>query len=424
MVLAINGGTKAVKVIPKENWIPPNEEIMEMIKNQVYGDQISGDWEGAYFSFEKEFKTYLGVKYACALNMGTSALWAAYYALGIKPNDEVICPSYTWVASITPAIIMGAKPIFCEIMDNKLVADPEDIRKRITSKTKAIVVVHIFGNVVDMDAIMAISDEYGIPVIEDCSHCHGAEWKEKKCGMMGHIGCFSLQGSVIGGKPIPAGEGGIVVTKDVELFNKIIFYTHMNRPFNQEDHLDAKYDKYGSERCGIKFRAHPLGLSIARIMLKSLDERNERKTAYRKKVNDALREIECIKVIEDIAGSKPAGYYGGMQVIYNSEKLGNIDIQTFIAALKAEGVNLDYRMYQAMHRMLYFQEGYDLPGLYNSGIAAPDYSGIYSEGCLPRTEKIIDSLIGMPVFIEGTENYFEQAISAFKKVVANYKELL
>jgi len=424
MKLAINGGEKAVSIQPKEMWEPPYGEIVELLKEQVYGNRISGDWEKTYFKFEEEFKNYFGAKYCCALNMGTAALWAAFYAINLKPGDEVIVPSYTWVATITPAIYMGAKPVFCELEEGKLVADPDDIEKRITPKTKAITIVHLFGNVAHMDRIMEISRKHNIPVIEDCSHCHGAEWKGKKLGTIGNVGCFSMQGGFFDGKPVPAGEGGAVITNDRSLYNKMLLYTHMNRPQNPADDLENTYEKYTGVRFGIKFRAHPMALSIARVMLKSLDHRNELKAKYRQKMNNAFDSLKGISTIKEHADSRSAGFYGGMQMLYEKEAFDGLPIDRFIKALEAEGVNMKYRMYEPMHLMPFFQEGFDLAGVGNSGIAAQNYAGTYKKGDLPVTEKIFDKLMGMPVYTEEPEGYSDQAIKAFEKVIANYGELI
>ena len=424
MALAINGGQKAVTVEAVEQWQPPYDELCGAANELIRRDALSGDWEKTYFRFEDEFKNYIGTKYACAFNTGTTALWGAYYALGIKPDDEVICPSYTWVSTISPAVHMGARPVFCELEENKVVADPADIEKRITQKTKAIVVVHLFGNIVNMDAVMAISKKYGIPVIEDCSHCHGAEWNGKKCGSIGDIGCFSMQGNAIGGKALPAGEGGIIVTDSQDLYSKIIFYTQMNRPYRESDGPFDEYAIYGSERCGMKFRAHPIGLTLASVLFKSLDACNAKKTAYRNKVNDAIKKMPQFITIENDERAVPGGFYGGMQFIYKPETLGGLTTKRLIEALKAEGVSMKYRDYQAMHTMPLYQQGYDLPGIGNAGIGAKGYAGAYYPGCLPVTERVLANMVGMPVFIEEPAGYFEQMIVAFDKVISNYKELL
>lgn len=420
--LAILGGEKAVKVVAKEDWQPPYDEIKTLICDQIDRNAFSGDWKQTYFRFEDEFREYIGARYCTALSSGTLSLWAAYYGIGIKPGDEVIVPSYTWVASVAPAVYMGAKPVFCEIEEGKLVADPEDIRKRITTRTKAITVVHIYGNVVNMDEIMKIAHEYNLYVIEDSAHCHGAQWRGKKAGTIGHVGCFSLQGDFYNGKPIPAGEGGILVTDDSEIFNRAMFYTHTNRPENINDAIKPELRKYLPTNLGVKFRAHPFALSIALAALTSLDFRNEQKFQYRKKLYDAFRQIPGVNPIEQYETSKAAGFYGGMQMIYDGSLLDGLSRDKFVKALTAEGVDMTHRDYEPLHLIPLYQEGYDIYGTGIGGLCG-GFTG-YKKGDLPVTERTYDNLIGMPVFAQEPEGYSNQVIEAFKKVTANYKVLL
>jgi perosamine synthetase len=136
--------------------------------------------------------------------------------LGIGPGDEVICPSYTWINTIGPALLLGARPVFCESDPDSLLIDPEDILRRITPQTRAIVAVHLWGNVCDMDALTAIGREKDIPIVEDCSHAPGATFRGLPIGRFGRAACWSLQGS----KPISAGEGGMLATDDDNVFSR------------------------------------------------------------------------------------------------------------------------------------------------------------------------------------------------------------
>ena len=144
------------------------------------------------------------------MNSGTAALHSAYFACGVRPGDEVIVPSYTFFASAAPMLPLGGRPIFCEIDPATLTADPADIERRITDKTRAICVVHVWGNPARMDAICEIAKRHNLRLIEDCSHAHGATYLGRPVGSWGDIGCFSLQGQ----KPVSGGEAGIAVTSD------------------------------------------------------------------------------------------------------------------------------------------------------------------------------------------------------------------
>jgi dTDP-4-amino-4,6-dideoxygalactose transaminase len=128
---------------------------------------------------------------------GTATLHSAYFAVGVGPGKEVIVPSYTWHATATPVLQCGATPVFCDIDPRSLNADPDDIERRITERTQAICVVHVWGNPAEMDRIMEIANRYKIKVIEDCWHAHGAVYKGKSVGAWGDIGCFSLWPSLM-----------------------------------------------------------------------------------------------------------------------------------------------------------------------------------------------------------------------------------
>lgn len=154
--------------------------------------------------FEEEFAKYLGVKYAFGVANGTAALHIAHKVLGIAENDEVIVPSLTFVATANSVLYCGAKPVFADITSlDDFNISPEDIIEKITSKTKAITIVHYGGYPCDMDAIMKIASDHNLKVIEDAAHAPGAEYKSKKCGTIGDIGCFSF----FSNKNLATGEG-------------------------------------------------------------------------------------------------------------------------------------------------------------------------------------------------------------------------
>ena len=162
---------------------------------------------------------------------------------------------------LSPVPFLGAKPVFCDIDPDTLLIDVDDLRAKITDKTACICAVHLWGNVCDMDALMSVGEEYGIPVLEDCSHAHGAQYKGRMCGAIGQVGCWSLQGS----KPVSAGEGGVVTTDDVDVFERACLVGQVNR-IAGIDLVGAKYEELQPLGFGIKFpRAPPLGIGIAKV---------------------------------------------------------------------------------------------------------------------------------------------------------------
>lgn len=178
------------------------EAVVRALRGTHY---ILGPEVGA---FEKEFAQWHGVSGAVGVANGTDALHLAVRALGLGPDDEVICPAFTFIATAGAIALAGAKPVFCDIDPIFYAMDPEDVRRRITPRTKALIVVHLFGHPAPMDEILAVAREHNLAVIEDCAQATGAEYKGKKVGTIGDFGCFSFFPSKnLGG----IGDGGMVL---------------------------------------------------------------------------------------------------------------------------------------------------------------------------------------------------------------------
>ncbi|MCS7232131.1 MAG: DegT/DnrJ/EryC1/StrS aminotransferase family protein, partial [Elusimicrobiota bacterium] len=181
------------------------EKEIQYVKNAVESGWVSS--LGFYITeFEKKFAEYLGVKYALTVSNGTVGLHLALVSLGVGEGDEVIVPDLTFVATANAVTYTGAKPIFADIDPETWCIDPEDMRKKITKRTKAIIPVHLYGHPADMDTINSIAMEYGLYVIEDAAEAHGAEYNGKKVGSLGTCGVFSFYGNKI----ITTGEGGMI----------------------------------------------------------------------------------------------------------------------------------------------------------------------------------------------------------------------
>ena len=317
---------------------------------------------------------------------------------------------------------MGATPVFCEIDPERLVIDPADMERRITPRTKAVSIVHLYGNVCDMDAIMDIARKHNIAVIEDCSHCHGAMWDGKKLGSIGDIGCFSMQGDPLTGKPLPSGEGGLAVTNNQEMFQRMLLISHLNRGGLAEELTNPEYAAFAPTNLGLKFRSHPWAMALGLVMLDSLDERNEKRFQYRSKIFDALQDMPGIEPVKSYPKADPRGFYGGMHMLYKPEQLSNLPIERFIEAMKAEGVNMSHRGYGLTHRLNLFAKGYDIYGKGTGPLVSEDYPK-YPAGSLPISEEAHERILGMPTFIDETPGSSDQIIAAFKKVTSNCDQL-
>jgi dTDP-4-amino-4,6-dideoxygalactose transaminase len=227
-----------------------------------YGSENDPNFLHSVATLEKEFAKYCGAKFGLATSSGTSSLIASVVGLGLKPGDEIIVPAYTFVASYTSCIFAGLIPVLSEI-DESLTLDPNDIEHRITSRTKAIMPVHMLGNSCDMDRIMAIAKKHQLFVLEDCCQAAGASYKGKKVGTIGDIGAYSL--NVF--KTINSGDGGLVVTND-ENFYETAFGMH------DQGHKPSRLGvEVGSRNVlGLNFRMNELTAAVALAQLGKIDK--------------------------------------------------------------------------------------------------------------------------------------------------------
>ena len=211
--------------------------------------------------FEKGFANYIGTKYAVAVNSGTAALHIALLASGIGPGDEVITTPFSFIASSNAVLFCGAKPVFVDINDKTFNINPHLIEQRITPKTKALIVVHLYGQPCDMDAILKICKKHNLILVEDACQAHGAEYKGQKVGSFG-IGCFSFYPT----KNMTTGEGGIITTSDEEIARQ----TRMLRAHGQSQ-------RYIHDILGYNFRMTDIAAAIGICQLRNLDKANSQR---------------------------------------------------------------------------------------------------------------------------------------------------
>ena len=214
--------------------------------------------------FENAFASYIGMKYATGVCNGTVAIHLAMVALGIKKGDEVIVPTFTYVASANPILMVGATPVFVDSKKDDWQMDPEDVRRKITPKTKAIVAVHLYGHPCDMDPIMKIAKENNIYVIEDCAEAIGSEYHGKKIGSFGTVACLSF----FGNKTITCGEGGMVMTNDEKLYDLLCHYKAQGV---------SKTREYWHDVVGYNYRMTNIQAAIGLAQLEKVEEKVSKK---------------------------------------------------------------------------------------------------------------------------------------------------
>jgi len=398
-----------------DRWKQMTEEEAQVAYDMTLRNELSGGTP-VVREFEQQWREKIGTKYAITVINGTASLFSAFFGLGVGPGDEVICPDYTWICTISPALILGARPVFCESDPESMMIDPEDIRRKITDKTAAIVVVHLWGNVCDMDAIMKISEETGVPVVEDCSHAHGAMYKGRPCGSIGHAGCWSLQGS----KPTSAGEAGVIATNDTEIFERACLIGQVNR-ISGMDLVTEKYAKYQPLGTGMKFRAHPLGIGIAQVQMRKLPGLNARRSKYIEEVEAGLQDIPGVKPVKVYDGAVRGGFYG-FPIIHVPEESEGLPSSTFADALRKEGLPSHLSGYPLLHTLPIFAEGFDL-FTRNRGPLCGDYPG-YKADDFPVSRKMLEHLVFLPVLSDPVPEASEKVLEAIRKVAQNADQLI
>jgi perosamine synthetase len=211
--------------------------------------------------FEGAFKEHLGVKHAFATSSCTGALHLGMAALGIGPGDEVIMGDTNWIATAAPIVHLGAKPVFVDILPDSWCLDPERVEQAITPRTKAIVAVHLYGNLCDMDRLMAIGEKHGIPVIEDAAEAIGSIYHGKRAGSMGRFGAFSFHGT----KTLTTGEGGMFVTGDPALYEQALTLNNHGRARGQTR-------QFWPDMIGFKYKMSNLQAAIGCAQLERIEE--------------------------------------------------------------------------------------------------------------------------------------------------------
>jgi dTDP-4-amino-4,6-dideoxygalactose transaminase len=449
---AVLGGTPVFEKsadVPYPNldeWQQITEEEAQIVYEMTLRNELSGA-SPTVQKFEQIWCERHQTRFALSLTNGTAALHSAMFGVGVGPGDEVICPTYTWMGSITPALSLMATPVFCEVDPGTLLIDVADVQKRITSRTKAIVAVHLWGNVCDMDALMALSAETGIAVIEDCSHAHGASYKGVPCGSIGQVGAWSLQGN----KPVSGGEGGMLATNDIAVFERACLLGQVNRSpstVSEAEEEELRYAHLPPMGLGVKFRAHPLAIGIASVQLKKLDELNANRRAYIQEISTGLCEIPGVSPVETYEGTESAGFFG-FPIRYHEEEMHGLPAPVFAEALRKEGVlanNNPYPLlvgngvplfsgslptnsnpYPLLHTLPLFTHGLDMY-MNNRGPLCPvDTGGVfetYTAGDLPVTESACSQLIFLPLLTKPVAGAASGILSAMRKVSLHSRSVI
>jgi dTDP-4-amino-4,6-dideoxygalactose transaminase len=357
---------------------PIRAEIMTAIQEVVDRNAFAG---GPFVEkFEEEFAQYCQARHAVGVANGTDALWFALLALGVGPGDEVITVPNTFMATAEAISFCGAKPVFVDIDEKTYTLDPRLLARALTPRTKAIIPVHLYGQMADMDPIMEFARQHGLFVVEDACQAHGAEYKGRRAGTIGHAGCFSFYP----GKNLGAwGEAGGVTTNDRELADKI----KVLRDHGQET-------KYHHSVIGWNGRMDGIQAAVLRVKLKGLERGNEARRAHARLYAEKLADVDGV-VLEPAAGHGRHVYHVFVVRVADRDKV--------LKAMGERGVACGIHYPKPVH----LQKAYASLGL--------------GAGSFPIAERYAGEILSLPMFPELTPAQIEKVAQELVAVCAQTK---
>jgi dTDP-4-amino-4,6-dideoxygalactose transaminase len=320
--------------------------------------------------FEAAFASFQGARFAVSCTNGTAALEMALRALGVVPGDEVILPPYSFIATASAVVIVGAIPVFADIQGDTLCLDPADVERKITSRTKAVLPVHVGGRVADMESLNALAHRRGLLVLEDAAHAWGSQWEGRGAGVLSQAGTFSFQVS----KNITAGEGGILVTDNADTADLCRSYTHCGRG---KDSAWYDHDYLGSNLRLTEFQAAILLAQLAR-----LEQQIHARQAAARILDQALAGLPGIRLPPPEPRMTRRSYH--MYPFRMDESALGISRDRFVEALNAEGVPATSGWYRPLYSNGVFLNANRGPA---HGIRAPladkgvDYARVHCPVC-------------------------------------------
>lgn len=278
--------------------IPIYQPILNGNEKKYVNECLDSTWissKGRFVSeFELKFAEYTSMKYATTVSNGTVALHLALVALGIGPGDEVIVPSLTYIASVNAIVYTGATPVFVDSLESSWQIDPEDVKRKITSNTRAIMAVHLYGHPCEMDVLAACAREHDIFLIEDCAEAFGSQYKGRHVGQFGDIATYSF----FGNKTITTGEGGMVVTNDETLHDRAVHFKGQGL---------AKHRQYWHDSIGYNYRMTNICAAIGLAQLEQADAFLTRKRQIAQWYNEFL--ADSLLVIHSEVGDVRHSYW-------------------------------------------------------------------------------------------------------------------
>jgi dTDP-4-amino-4,6-dideoxygalactose transaminase len=285
------------------------KEELEYLRQVIEG-QVAWRWGKSNFvpRFEEAFGRHIGRQYVHTVNSGTSANTTAYASLGLDPGDEIICPGLAPIFVSFPIVAIGCIPVFADVDPRTQIISPEGIEERISPRTRAVVVVHLYGQPAMMDEIMAVARKHGLKVVEDCAQAYDARYKGRKAGTFGDIACFSMQQS----KHITSGEGGMIATDDPELYKRAAAFANSGMPWYMYGLPRPQAEPFeglptrGHFSFGHDFRFSELQAAVALAQLEKIEHFNSRRRELVETVKHDLRDMPGVRLAHVYPDTEPS----------------------------------------------------------------------------------------------------------------------
>jgi perosamine synthetase len=350
--------------------IPVNKPTICDLEIKYVTDAITNGWGDHCYDYINRFtetlKTFFDVTYAWPTSSCHGALHIVLKALGIGQGDEVIVPDLTWIGSVAPVVWLGAKPVFADVYRDTWCIDPVSLEKRITKNTKAIIIVHLYGSVCEMDEIMKIGNKYGIPIIEDAAEAVGSEYHGKRVGSIGDFGVFSFHGT----KTFTTGEGGAIISNRVDLAEKIS--TICNQGRRPEQHI-----MFWVDEIGLKYKMSNLDAAVGVAQFERADELINKKHQIFEWYKEELADFPDIRINVELPMTK--NLYWMPSIVFGDSY--NFDRDTLIKDTNAEGIGLRPFFYPiSMFSMFEAAEDNAVSwSIYKKGINLPSYHDMTRE---------------------------------------------
>jgi len=409
-----------VKGTPPVEWpIISTTEIAAVVQQLATNNISVYDRQHPLGTLEQEFQKLTGCKYAISFNSGTSALLGAYYGAGLGEGDQVIVPSYTFWATVTPLVRLGAVPVFADIDESTLTLCPRSVESRITPSTKAVVVNHTWGNPGNLLELEAICIRHGLKLIEDASHGHGALYNGRPVGSVGHTAAFSLQAN----KPVSAGEGGIMVTNDKLVYERATLLGHFGPRGLQS--VDTKsLAPFAELGLGYKLRMPVLEAVLALKQIETLRERNQIRRDNMEYLSSLIGHLPGLRTpVEQPGGTH---IYYGYKLAYEPNVLG-VPADRVVHMLRQLGVIVKIADSHMMHRAPLFNDDVQREHL-GWPFTSSEYRKLVDNRTLHLsvTETLVPNLLSLKPLIMPAREFIEQYAEAFKRVwdhMATYNDV-